>query len=397
MNRKDFHFNFPAELVAQSPLPERDSARLLYWNAEEHKREDRHFSELAQILRERFPQRDFPSILLIVNDSKVFPARVRCRKESGGRAEVFILSTRSENEIPCLLRPQKKMREGEILYVEETGEAVFEVVSLQPPKVKNISGLPLADLLSHVGEMPLPPYIERDPKKVSDPSLHAQDRMRYQTVYAKDLGSAAAPTAGLHFTPAVLEQCSKSGIMISPVTLHVGLGTFQPVTADHIDEHQIHTEICSISSGTMEQLIHHLNQGWPIFFVGTTSFRCVESVLLKMRGIDVAGAGGERRESLRTLWPAHADEWMKEMRSIADVWHETSLFIRPRTKDFVYLPSCGHGIVTNFHQPESTLAMMIAALLGYEHWRALYQHAVDQKYRLFSYGDSSLLLFPGIK
>ena len=397
MKRTDFNFEYPEELVAQSPLAERDRARLLFWNGHKDLKQDRNFSELPAILREKYPQSKFESILLIVNDSKVFPARMRCKRKSGGRAEVFVLSTQAENDIPCLLRPQKKLRVGEVLFSEESARPAFEIQSLEPPRVKNISGVPLLELLGADGEMPLPPYIERDPEKIFDPSLAALDRLRYQTVYAKDLGSAAAPTAGLHFTPNVLTECDQLGIKLAPVTLHVGLGTFQPVTTEVIEDHKMHNEICYIPSSTMNLLIEHIENSWPIFFVGTTSLRCVESILLKAEGLEVSKAGGQSRLPLSASWKLRQNEIKEKLNAVAENWHETNLFVRPTSENLIYRPLCGDGIITNFHQPESTLAMLIASLLGYSAWQNLYQHAVTEKYRLFSYGDSSLLLFPDAK
>lgn len=394
MKTHEFHFDYPEELVAQIPLAERDSARLLFWDAAVSQPQDRIFSELPNVIREKFPASAFPSVLLVVNDSKVYPARMRCKRPSGGRCEVFILSTLSDKDIPCLLRPLKKLRVGEVLLSEEGGKPVFAIQSVDPPRVENISGLPLHELLAQSGEMPLPPYIERDPEKARDPSLSAMDRLRYQTVYARDEGSAAAPTAGLHFTPNVLADCAQNGIKIAPVTLHVGLGTFQPVVANEIDEHLMHHEICSVPQTTMDALIEHTDKGWPIFFVGTTALRCVESVMLKALGFDLATAGQERRTSLAENWSEGSLALIKKLKSASGVWHSTNLFIRPSDRNFLYRTQCGSGIITNFHQPESTLAMLIASLLGYDVWRMLYGHAVDSRYRLFSYGDSSLLLFP---
>ncbi|MEY4066056.1 MAG: hypothetical protein RIR26_2264 [Pseudomonadota bacterium] len=394
MKTSEFHFDFPEELVAQVPLAERDSARLLFWDPVAGQPRDRIFSELPNVLREKFPATVHPSVLLIVNDSKVYPARMRCMRQSGGRCEVFVLSTRSETEIPCLLRPLKKLRVGEVLLGEETGQPVFSVRSVEPPLVDNVSGMPLRELLTQRGEMPLPPYIERDPQKARDPSLAALDRLRYQTVYARDEGSSAAPTAGLHFTPSVLEGCAHNGIKIAPVTLHVGLGTFQPVVTSEIDDHDMHHEICSVPAGTMDALIEHIDNGWPVVFVGTTALRCVESVLLHAFGFDLVTAGQESRSPLSEHWNQNKADWTKKMQSAADVWISTNLFIRPSARSFLYRTLCGHGIITNFHQPESTLTMLISALLNYDAWRSIYRHAVDARYRLFSYGDSSLLLFP---
>ncbi|MEY2986759.1 MAG: hypothetical protein RJB13_280, partial [Pseudomonadota bacterium] len=197
MNRIKFKFDFPEHLVAQVPLPERDYARLLCWDAHLNVKQDRNFSELPALLRERFPRSKFESVLLILNDSRVYPARMRVVRKSGGSAEVFVLSARCDERIPCLLRPQKKLRVGEVLLSDADGSPVFEITSMNPPEVKNISGLVLSELLASRGEMPLPPYIERAPSKLSDPSLGAFDKMRYQTVYARESGSCAAPTAGL--------------------------------------------------------------------------------------------------------------------------------------------------------------------------------------------------------
>ncbi len=394
MKLSDFGFEYPEELVAQSPLAERDQSRLLVWNGRTQACNDSAFVRIADELRASLNPDSSKPILLIVNDSKVYPARVRVHKESGARGEVFILSPDRESGISCLLRPLKKMRVGDVLVGEQSGQAVFKVTDVEPPRVENISGLPLRELLNREGEMPLPPYIVRDPAKVSDPSVSAMDRLRYQTVYARDTGSAAAPTAGLHFTPAVLGDCAEKNIVVAGVTLHVGLGTFQPVTADKIDEHQMHKEWCTIPRSTMTQLIEHMENKWPIVFVGTTALRTVESVLLKVQGVTLRDACKQPREKISALL-ARGDVSQKRLMEAADEWIETDLFIRPTDKNFVYGTACGDAMITNFHQPESTLAMMIASLLGYENWRTLYKHAVDGRYRLFSYGDSSLLVFPG--
>jgi S-adenosylmethionine:tRNA ribosyltransferase-isomerase len=394
MNRTKFNFDFPEHLVAQVPLPERDCARLLCWDHPFNQKQDRNFSELPVMLRERFPRSKFDSVLLIVNDSRVYPARMRVTRKSGGSAEVFVLSAQSEEHIPCLLRPQKKLRVGEVLHCEGDGSPVFEITSINPPQVKNISGLVLSELLAARGEMPLPPYIERTPSKLADPSLGAIDKMRYQTVYAKESGSCAAPTAGLHFTPKVIESCSELGISIATVTLHVGLGTFQPVTAEFIHEHKMHEEFFQIPTSTTEQILSHLDHGWPIVFVGTTSLRCVESAFLLAQQIDISRAGSSVRDSAKSVWGVKRDAVSSALRAISDHWHKTDLFIQPADENFRYSTQCGDAIVTNFHQPESTLTMLIASLLGYGSWRELYDHAIQSEYRLFSYGDSSLLIFP---
>ncbi|NBO38973.1 tRNA preQ1(34) S-adenosylmethionine ribosyltransferase-isomerase QueA [bacterium] len=393
MKLSDFYYEFPEELVAQKPLAERDQARLLCSDDLGDDLQDRNFSELADVIRHRFPIHLFPSVLLIVNDSKVFPARLRVRRKSGARGEVFVLSTKNENEIPCLLRPQKKLRTGEEILSEASGQAVFKIIQLDPPLVANISGLPLGELLACEGEMPLPPYIERDPQKIVDPSVAALDRLRYQTVYARHEGSAAAPTAGLHFTPQVLAACSESGIKMAHVTLHVGLGTFQPVTAENLVEHQMHSELCVIPNSTMQHLIEHLKNGWPVLFVGTTSLRCVESVLLRALDYEIEKACEHERKTLSELFADEPIRIKDTLLESADQWMETRLFVRPVSKQWFYRPLCGNGIITNFHQPESTLVMLIASLVGYDRWKNIYSHAIANRYRLFSYGDSSLLFF----
>lgn len=396
MKLSEFNFNYPEELVAQSPLAERDQARLLVWDGRSGRLSDSVFSGLANNLSELFVDRGSRPILLIVNDSKVYPARIRIKKMSGMRGEVFILTPHREANIACLLRPLKKLKVGDVLCSERGQQPVFRVESLDPPRVENISGISLAELMNSEGEMPLPPYIVRDPSKVADPSLSALDKLRYQTVYARDEGSAAAPTAGLHFTPSVLNDCAQKNIIVAGVTLHVGLGTFQPVTVENINEHDMHEEICCLPQSTLTRIIEHTENGWPIIFVGTTALRTVESVLLRSCGFDLKEATLKKRDVLSQML-SDGRVTKEDLLRISDEWIKTDLFIRPSQRDFVYQPLCGEGIITNFHQPESTLVMLISSLLGYEPWRQLYQHAVTQRYRLFSYGDSSLLIFPGSK
>lgn len=395
MKLTDFSFEYPEELVAQAPLPERDRSRLLVWDGRFQSRKDSTFVQIASELRNVFAPQSQNPILLIVNDSKVYPARVRVRKESGARGEVFILTPQRENEISCLLRPLKKMRVGDVLLAEHSDQPVFRVTSLSPVLVDNISGRTLMDLMYDSGEMPLPPYIVRDPNKLMNPSVTALDRLRYQTVYARELGSAAAPTAGLHFTPSVIADCNEKNIVIAGVTLHVGLGTFQPVTAQNISEHEMHGELCQIPRTTMLKIIEHLEKDWPIVFVGTTALRTVESVLLNALGFRLNEACiGQRQRLSQSL--AQGTVTHEHLIKAADDWIETDLFIRPSNQEFLYTPLCGDGMITNFHQPESTLAMLIASLIGYNHWRELYRYAISERYRLFSYGDSSLLIFPGL-
>jgi S-adenosylmethionine:tRNA ribosyltransferase-isomerase len=395
MKLSDFSFEYPEELVAQAPLSERDQSRLLVWNDREQQCKDSAFVRIADELRSQLTTDPSIPVLLLVNDSKVYPARVRTVKESGARGEVFILSPHLEKNISCLLRPLKKMRVGDVLLSEHSRRPVFRVSSIHPPAVENISGGTLQDVMNGEGEMPLPPYIVRDPARVSDPSVAAMDRMRYQTVYAREAGSAAAPTAGLHFTPAVLSDCAEKKITIAGVTLHVGLGTFQPVTRQDIDDHEMHTELCCIPKTTMLKILEHTEHGWPIVFVGTTAFRTVESVMLNALGVALRDACRMARGSLAAMFSAGVVR-KEDILNKADEWIATDLFIRPSDCDFIYRPVCGDGMITNFHQPESTLAMLIASLVGYTQWQTIYQHAISSRYRLFSYGDSSLLIFRGV-
>jgi S-adenosylmethionine:tRNA ribosyltransferase-isomerase len=396
MKLSEFGFEYPDHLVAQSPLAERGQSRLLIWDGKSESLRHSRFAQLATELRAVLSLSDKVPVLLLVNDSKVYPARIRVQKESGARGEVLILSPHSEQNISCLLRPLKKLRMGDILVCEQSRRPAFRVTSVNPPRVENVSGLPLIDLMNQEGEMPLPPYIHRDPAKVNDPSVSATDRLRYQTVYAKDIGSAAAPTAGLHFTPAVLTDCAEKNISVASVTLHVGLGTFQPVTTESIHHHQMHSEFCMIPRPTMSSILDHVKNDWPIIFVGTTSLRTVESVLLRTVGIQPSQACEQQQPLLSEFLSAgRLDE--EQLIKSSDEWIATDLFIRPKKRDFIYRPMCGSGIITNFHQPESTLVMLIAALVGYQSWNEIYRQAVAEQYRLFSYGDSSLLIFPGVR
>lgn len=394
MKLTDFRYEYPEELVAQTPLPERDRSRLLVWDGRTGREKDSVFLRVAEELRSAFSKGGKPPVLLLVNDSKVYPARIRIRKQSGARGEVLVLSPQRQSDISCLLRPVKKLKVGDVLLCESSGRPVFAVKSLNPPLVDNISGVSVQELMDEQGEMPLPPYIVRDPVRINDPSVSALDRLRYQTVYARKVGSSAAPTAGLHFTSGVLEDCEAQQISVHGVTLHVGLGTFQPVNVENVDDHEMHFEHCSVPNSTMKKIIEHVENRWPIVFVGTTSFRAVESVLLSAIGWSLKDACQRPGENLLSM--LESGRLPKErLMDIADEWIQTDLFIRPLSLASVYRPMCGDGIITNFHQPESTLVMLISAFLGYGNWKNLYTHAVSSRYRLFSYGDSSLLIFPG--
>lgn len=352
----DFNYSLPDELIAQTPPQERGTSRLLVANANTKIISDEKFSQLPQILKNHFLGKP---VLVIVNDSRVYPARVRINRISGARGEVFLLETGEKLTYRCLLRPTKKLHEGELLYVGDV--PVFKVESLTEPQV-SLCGLTLKEVLEKYGEMPLPPYIVRDPKQ-TDKKFAELDKERYQTVYSQESGSAAAPTAGLHFTREIMDECENQGIMFSHVTLHVGLGTFQPVQTENLQDHKMHAEHFSIPKTTFDLIEKFKANDHPIVFVGTTALRAVESFYLNRQNCQ----------------PGQ--------------WHETNLFIRPQGKEKDYQPQVGSALITNFHQPESTLVMLVASLLSYTFWQKVYDHALKEKYSFLSYGDSNLYVF----
>ena len=311
-----------------------------------------------------------PRALLVVNDSRVFPSRLHLRRATGGLVEVFLLELPAQGGAACLVRPAKKIRSGEMLFDNEK-QAVVKVFCHQ--KSTNTAdessssdwtvvpepGVTLVDLVARLGQVPLPPYIQRPAERADIP--------RYQTVYASTQGSVAAPTAGLHFTNSLLAEWESQGIERVPVTLHVGLGTFQPVQSDVIEDHKMHEEYYCIPKESLEKIKLCAAKKIPIIYVGTTSFRALESFAQRC--------------------VSHSD-------TQADRWYTTRLFVKPDASGGPsFRPHYGQAMVTNFHQPESTLVMLVAALLGYNNWRELYRHAVESRYRFFSYGDASLLIY----
>ena len=368
MKTLDFDFHVPEHLVALSPAPERQMAKLLV--ASKKHLEHRHFCDLPDLIRKAIATTEAKRAVVVINDTRVYPARVRTRSATGGLGEVFVLNPNAEKEIPCLLRPLKKRKVGEVLFDATGAKPLFEVVQLDPPLVRALNS-PVQEILETFGEMPLPPYLERNGGNAE--KWNGLDRERYQTVYASDFaGSAAAPTAGLHFTQDVLEECKKAGADFLPVTLNVGLGTFLPVKAEDVDDHEMHAEWCFVSEETAKQLNQIRNErekgdfSTAVICVGTTSLRTVESYFLQGR---------------------HSGKWFS-----------TDLFIRPTVCQasegtFVpYPPQCCDALITNFHQPMSTLVMLIASLVGDPRWKQIYSEAIEKNYRLFSYGDSSILL-----
>ena len=339
MKKSDFYFDLPPELIAQTPIPERDHSRLLCLDRRTGALEHRHFFELPSLLR--------PGDCLVVNDSRVLPARLLGQRRSGGAAELVLLRDLGDDCWECLCRPGKKLREGaEVLFGNgELTARVEDLLSGGNRKVRFFYDGIFLEVLDRLGKMPLPPYIKEE----------LSDRERYQTVYSRELGSAAAPTAGLHFTPELMEQIRENGVEICPITLHVGLGTFRPVKEDEIENHEMHSEFCVISEETAERVNRCRQHGGRIIAVGTTSCRTLESF---------------------------ADE--NGLLRACSGW--TDIFIYPG-----YRFRCIDALITNFHLPESTLIMLVSALAGREQVLNAYRVAIENRYRFFSFGDAMFI------
>ena len=339
MKTSDFNYELPKELIAQTPLEKRDTSRLMTLDRKTGAWEHHHFYELPDFLE--------PGDCLILNDSRVLPARLLGQRLPGGGAcEVLLLIDRGEKTWECLVRPGRHMREGTKLSFGN-GELTAEVTEVLPDGNRLVrfdyEGIFL-EVLERLGKMPLPPYIKEE----------LQDQERYQTVYSKVPGSAAAPTAGLHFTPELLETIRQKGVNIGYVTLHVGLGTFRPVKEEEITEHEMHSEFCILPPETARLINETKAGGHRCICVGTTSCRTLESWAAEDGHIGKAG------------------------------W--TSIYIYPGYRFKVM-----DGLVTNFHLPESTLIMLVSAFAGREHVLAAYEEAVREKYRFFSFGDAMFL------
>ena len=340
MKKEDFYFDLPEELIAQDPLEDRSSSRLLVLDKETGEVEHHIFKEVIDYLEE--------GDCLVINDTKVLPARlIGSRVGTEAKIEVLLLK-RKENDIwETLVKPGKKAKVGTKISFGD-GLLVGEVVDIVEEGNRLIhfeyQGI-FEEVLDQLGQMPLPPYITHQ----------LQDKNRYQTVYAKHTGSAAAPTAGLHFTPELLEKIKEKGVDIAPVTLHVGLGTFRPVKVENILEHHMHSEFYQISAESAEKINRAKENGKRVICVGTTSCRTVESA---------ADENGRMRET---------SGW-------------TEIFIYPGYKFKVL--DC---LITNFHLPESTLVMLVSALAGRENVLHAYDEAIKERYRFFSFGDAMML------
>ena len=340
MKTSDFDFYLPEELIAQTPLERRDTSRLLTLDKQTGETTHRHFYELPQLLR--------PGDCLVLNNSRVLPARlIGHRLPGGGACEVLLLTDKGDGLWECLVRPGRKLKPGAQVSFGEgrlTATAEAEVSGGNRLVRFHYQGIFL-EVLEELGKMPLPPYIKEE----------LQDNERYQTVYSKINGSAAAPTAGLHFTPELLRQIQEMGVKLCYVTLHVGLGTFRPVKAEDISEHEMHSEYCIIPEETARIINETKRNGGRVICVGTTSCRTVESF---------AAEDGTLKESAG--------------------W--TSIFIYPGYRFKVL-----DALITNFHLPQSTLIMLVSALAGREHVLAAYEEAVKERYRFFSFGDAMFI------
>nr|WP_233176141.1 tRNA preQ1(34) S-adenosylmethionine ribosyltransferase-isomerase QueA [Dyella sp. ASV24] len=339
VKKTDFDFELPPELIAQAPLAERSASRMLVLDMEAQARQDRMFRDLPTFLRE--------GDLLVFNDTRVLPARLYGRKDTGGQVEILIERVTGAHEATVQLGVSKKPKEGGRIELADGSHAV--VLGRDGPffRLRFESPDPLERLLLRLGEMPLPPYIERH--------ADASDMERYQTVFAREPGAVAAPTAGLHFDESMLATLRERGIQFGYVTLHVGAGTFQPIRADDIKDHQMHREWLNVGASLVEQIRRTRAAGNRVIAVGTTVVRALESAVRDGELQPFAG--------------------------------ETQIFIFPG-----YRFSSVDGLLTNFHLPQSTLLMLVSAMAGRDFMLASYRHAVEQKYRFFSYGDSMLIL-----
>lgn len=340
MKKSDFYYDLPEELIAQTPIYPRDHSRLLVYDRSDDKIYHKHFYDIVDYLQK--------GDVLVINNTKVIPARIFCHREGKEEViEVLLLKRIDYNHYECITKPAKKLKVGTKIIFNEKLSAIVSEIGEQGIRVLQFEfeGV-FENILNEIGTMPLPPYIKEK----------LEDQSRYQTVYCKELGSSAAPTAGLHFTPELLQKIKDNGVEVAEVLLHVGLGTFRPVKEDDILKHNMHSEFCSIDEKNAKIINDAIKEGRRVICVGTTSVRTVESL---------------------------ADE----NGFVQATSKDTNIFIYPGYKFKVV-----KGLITNFHLPESTLIMLVSAFMGRENALNMYRVAVDEKYRFFSFGDATFII-----
>ena len=340
MKTQDFFYHLPEELIAQTPLEKRDTSRLMVLDKVSGEVTHKHFYDIIDYLN--------PGDCLVMNDSRVLPARLLGHRPTGGAVEVLLLRDLGNKCWECLCKPGRKMQPGnEVIFGDGELTATVKEVREDGNRVVEFhyDGIFL-EVLERLGKMPLPPYIKAE----------LQDQERYQTVYSREVGSAAAPTAGLHWTKELLEKARNKGVKTAFVTLHVGLGTFRPVKAENILEHHMHAELCMMSAETADILNETKAKGGRIICVGTTSCRTLESLVNEDGSFEA-----------KSKW--------------------TEIFIYPG-----YTFKAMNGLITNFHLPESTLVMLVSAFAGRENVLGAYEQAVSERYRFFSFGDAMAIL-----
>jgi len=340
LTTKDFDYDLPKEQIAQTPAQKRDCSRLLVVNKNENTTEDRHFHDIIEYLN--------PGDLLIMNDTRVLPARIFGYKENtGGKIELLLLKRRSDQIWETMVKPGRKAQPGvRLTFGPNLKGEILEKIDGGLRTIRFEYEGVFEEILDEIGTLPLPPYIHEQLK----------EQERYQTVYAKNTGSSAAPTAGLHFTKDLIKQIKEKGVKVADVTLHVGIGTFRPVKADQLKDHHMHEETYRISQETVDLIKETKANGGRVIAVGTTSVRTLESVAQKFDG-DLQASSGN-----------------------------TNIFIYPGYKWQVV-----DALITNFHLPESTLLMLVSAFYNREAVLKIYQEAIEKKYRFFSFGDAMFL------
>ncbi len=368
MKVSDFSYELPEELIAQDPLERRSDSRLMVLDRKLNTITHRHFRDIGDYLK--------PGDCLVINDTKVIPARLLgVKPDTGAAIEVLLLRNHGDNVWEALVRPGKKMRPGAVVsFGDGLLTGTVESVAEEGNRMIRFSYEGIwEEILDRLGEMPLPPYITHK----------LQDRDRYQTVYATHEGSAAAPTAGLHFTPELLAELEEKGVRIARLTLHVGLGTFRPVKVDTIEEHHMHSEYYELSEEAAGLINLTKQEGGRIISVGTTSTRTLETIA-NVLATKKTGEDADNPEGTHVAWAENDDPGFQPLRACSG-W--TDIFLYPG-----YHFRVVDGLITNFHLPESTLIMLVSAFYDREHVLLAYETAVKERYRFFSFGDAMLLI-----